>query len=128
MLRKLIYLIIVLVLLAPAWSCGGDSPGDVAMQSLEAYNQREFDLLYDLSSTSLKGQLGTREEGIEIMSATWPPGASISDIEIIEENEDGDRATVVWKGNVSLPDLPVRENESEIKLVREDDQWKIDSN
>ncbi len=127
-LKSGIWIIIAALLLAPALSCDDESPGDVVLVALQAYNDRDFNKLYDLSSASLREQLGDREQGIEIMAGTWPPGASISDIEILEENIDGDTAEVVWRGNVQMPDLPVRDTQSTIKLVREEDQWKLDSN
>lgn len=116
-----------------ALSCGDEpveivAPGDVALESLAAYNNRDFDRVYDLASASLQEQMGSREEAIPLMEATWPPGSRISDLEVTEEVIEGDTAVVTWKGTVSSPGLPDKAGESSIQLVLEDGQWKIDSN
>lgn len=108
-----------------AVSCGGESPGDVARESLEAYNQRDFGLVYDLSTQSLRDQVGDRDTAIEVMESSWPEGAEIADIEIVEESVDGDNATVSWKGTVRIPGMEDEGGESTIHLVREDGEWRL---
>lgn len=109
-------------------SCGGDSPGDVALESLEAYNQRDFGLVYDLSSSSLRNEIGDRETAINLMESSWPAGAEIMDAKIVDESIDGDNAVVTWNGTVRLPGMEDDNSDSTIHLVREEGQWRLAGN
>lgn len=107
--------------------CGGDeNPSDVVRQIIEAYNSGDFGSVYDLSSASLKQQAGERETSIQMMASQWPPGTSVSDLEITSEQIDGDRATVGWKGTLHMPDVPDKAAGAMVTLVKENGQWLLD--
>ena len=72
----------LLLILAAAMSvsaCGGESPSDVVGKVIEAYNQQDFNAIYDASSQTLQQAAGTREAAIEMLQVSFPPGAEIAD-------------------------------------------------
>ncbi len=119
----------LLLVLAAAMSlsaCGGESPSDVVERVIEAYNQQDFDTVYDASSQTLQQAAGTREAAIEMLQVSFPPGAEIIDLEITGETIDGDRATVTWTGTVKSIDLPEQKVDTEVRLIKENGEWKVD--
>ncbi|MHB1381421.1 MAG: hypothetical protein ACYCXJ_04250, partial [Thermoleophilia bacterium] len=64
-------------------------------------------------------------EAVSRMSASWPQGTEIVDLEITEESIDGDRATVTWTGVIKTPELPDESGGATIELVKEDGAWRI---
>jgi hypothetical protein len=132
MLNSKLLVFIIALAIVPALffaGCGEESgsPGDVVKQVFEAYNSRNFILVYDLSSTELQQQAGVREEAIAQMGAGWPAGTEITDLVIVEETIDGDTATVKWSGTIKTPELPDESSGATVTLVKEDGEWKLDS-
>lgn len=131
-INRKIKLLVAMLVIATALSytitgCGGgDSPADVVEQVFQAYNDRDFNKVYDLSSSNLQGQTESREKTIEMMNASWPPNSKIVNLEITGENIDGDRAEVTWSGALTSPDIPDQQTGATVKLVKEDGNWKID--
>lgn len=130
--NKQITLLIAMLVLAvlmsyPMTGCGdSDSPADVVDQSFKAYNDRDFNKVYDLSSSNLQNVSESREKVTELMEASWPPGAKIVNFEITEEKIDGDHAVVTWRGTLTLSDNPDQQAGATVNLVKEDGVWKID--
>lgn len=127
--KSLLLVIAALIVMSASLSAGcggGESPGDAVRQIIEAYNSGDFGKVYDLSSASLKQQAGERETSIQMMASQWPPGTSVSDLEITSEQIDGDRATVGWKGTMHMPDLPDKTAGATVSLVKENGQWLLD--
>ncbi|MHB1382480.1 MAG: hypothetical protein ACYCXJ_09700, partial [Thermoleophilia bacterium] len=62
-----------LLLLLPVYGCGEEQqPADVVRDIFAAYNARDFEKAYDLSSSSLRETGGSKEEAVSRMSASWP--------------------------------------------------------
>lgn len=109
-----------------AAGCGDDSPGDVVKEALEKTSDRDFDEVYDMfAKDSSMRKYNSKEEYVENAKKNMPEGASISDIEILEEKIDGDNATVRFKATFKAPDEPDDTDEETAKLVKEDGEWKI---
>jgi len=120
-------LVLAVLMSCPITGCGGsDSPADVVNQSLKAYNDRDFNKVYDLSSSKLQDMSESREKVTELMETSWPPGATMVDIEVTDEKIDGDHAEVTWKGTLTMPEIPDQQAGATVNLIREDDVWKID--
>lgn len=125
--HKLITLALAaLLLVLPLSGCGEDqTPADVVREIFAAYNARDFEKAYDLSSSSLREKGGSREEELERMSVSWPQGTEIVDLEITDELIDGDKATVTWTGVIKTPELPDETGGATIELVKEDGSWRV---
>lgn len=125
--HKLITLALAaLLLVLPLSGCGEEqAPADVVREIFAAYNARDFEKAYDLSSSSLREEGGSREEALERMSVSWPQGTEIVDLEITDELIDGDKATVTWTGVIKTPELPDETGGATIDLVKEDGSWHV---
>lgn len=120
-------LVLAVLISYPIIGCGdSDSPADVVDQSLKSYNDRDFNKVYELSSSNLQNVSESREKVTELMETSWPPGAKMVDIEITEEKIDGDHAEVAWKGTLTMPEIPDQKAGATVKLVKEDGVWRID--
>lgn len=124
MMITLLTAALALLMILPG--CGEPrSPGDVVRSVFDAYNARDFDKAYDLSSTALQDQSGSRDDALKRMAASWPEGTEIVDFEITGEQIDGDQATVTWSGTIKTPGVPDEPGSASIALVKEDGEWRI---
>lgn len=123
-------LAIAALLLAAALAAGcggGDSPSSVVDDYIGALNERDFDKIYDLTSSSYQ-ESQPKDEFVSGLEAVWIEGSSLEEYEIIEEKVDGDKATVTFKATVLLPGAPEDSSEmseSSVELVKEDGGWKL---
>jgi hypothetical protein len=127
-LTPLAVAVLIGLFFALAAGCGdsSDSPGDVVRQIIEAYNNEDFGKVYDLSSAALQEQSGDRDTSIQMMASQWPPGTSITDLEITSEQIDGDRAAVGWKGTLHMSEVPDQPGDATVTLIKENGQWLLD--
>lgn len=114
-------LVIILLALPAASGCGGDSPGETVERHLQLLNQRHFD---DFNDMHAEGYAPTASFPA-LSEDTFPAGAEISDIQVTDEQLDGDNATVRVQFRLKLPGSPDQEMDTEVKLVRENGVWKI---
>lgn len=121
--RLTLFLAFLALMALPALSgCGEETPGDAVERHLELLNDRQWDEFYDMHA----GDLPDRQEFIDSLEDTFPEEASISDIEILKEEIDGDNAAVEVRYVINLPDTGEQEVEETVKLVREGGgAWKI---
>lgn len=102
--------------------CGAQSPGEMVERHLELLDQRQFDEFYEMHA---EGYLPDKESFITAVEDSFPQGAEISDIEIIEETVDGNEATVEVSYTLRLPGSEDQELQTTVRLVKQNGIWKI---
>lgn len=121
----------MVLLLLPAIfvaGCGetANTPGDVIREHVKLLNQRDFDEFYDLHAP---GTLPSSKEAyVQEIDRLFPEGSEITDVRIIGENVEGDRATVTWSSLQKIIGREEKTVEVTTSLVRENDRWKIGEN
>ena len=122
-----VILLASLSILLPFYGCSeeSDSPGDVVKEIFAAYNDRDFAKAYELGSSSLQEQGGGREQALARMESSWPQGTEIVDVQIVSETIDGDKATVEWSATIKTPGLPDETGSATVRLLKEEDQWRL---
>ncbi|MHB9054071.1 MAG: Rv0361 family membrane protein [Thermoleophilia bacterium] len=111
-----------------AAGCGGsNTPTSATQDMLTLLANRDFGGAYDAfaNSSQIRSQV-SRDDFIKQMGASLPEGTTLSDINVTNEQIDGDKATVSWTATVkstSAQDQPLTDS---FAVVKEDDSWKVD--
>ena len=94
---------------------------------LAANNISEGDLLTAYSTAMDVIPKEARDELIRRMRMEVDRGGGLPTIEVVSENVNGDRATVILRIRVQRPGMPPREDTSPpIPMIKEDGKWKFD--
>lgn len=116
-------LLAILMALSLAVGCTGqDSPGEIVKKHLNLLDQRRFKEFYNMHAA---GYLPDRETYINSLEDSFPEGASITNIQVLQEDTQGDTATVKVRYTKELPGVPVQDVEADVELVKENGIWKI---
>ena len=109
---------------------GPDSPGEVVEAVFEAVQDRDCDIVDYYSADTLEQaeEAGfAREDCEEDPDEFFGTEEDLADceLEVTDESEDGDTATVTYDVT-GCSDESDNEEGEEFELVKEDDEWKID--
>lgn len=134
-------LLIILPLLLAAAGCGaGESPSEVAEQALRAIAAKDCDRILDLTATDKIDQVyeGDRDKALEDCRASMDQtnniegvgdvSFEITEFEVLEEQIDGDNATVKYRAVVRTTAEGIDEeqtDEDQIELTKEGSSWKV---
>ncbi len=111
-----------LLLVSSACNQGAGTPSAVVREHVRLLNERRFEEFYELHA---QGALPPKEVYLEQLEKLYPVGAETTDVVIVREEIDGDRATVTWSSRQTYPGQEEKIVEVTTTLVRENGSWKI---